>query len=271
MSIPTLGLNNQRRIPQIGLGLWRVPNHKTPKIVEAAIKIGWRHFDTAQIYGNEAGAGAGMAASGIDRSKLFITTKIWNKNQREENFDPSLTESLKKLQTDYVDLLLLHWPQTETRRPAWRKMEQVHQAGRTRSIGVSNYTTEHLRELLGECSVRPAVNQVELHVYLQQPELVKLCQDEGIVVEAYSPLAHGHGLDNSKLKKVADAYNKSPAQVMIRWCLQQGLVPLPKTTHIERLKENFDVFDFELDDNDLDLIKQLDADYRTCWDPTAIT
>ncbi len=187
----------------------------------------------------------------IAREELFITTKIWNGNQPVKKLVPSFEESLKKLQTDYVDLLLLHFPVTETRRPAWKKMEEIYASGRAKAIGVSNYTVRHLEELLGECEVKPAVNQVELHVFLQQPELVAFCKKHDIVVEAYSPLAHGHGLNDKTLQALAAKHGKSTAQIMLRWCIQVGAVPLPKSTHAERIQENISVFDFELDASDM--------------------
>lgn len=271
MAVPELKLNTGDTIPQIGLGLWLNKNErKCIASIHAALKAGYRHFDTAQIYKNEAFVGAAFKDSQYDRKEFFLTTKIWNDNFWWDDLIPSLDESLTKLQTDYVDLLLLHFPVTETRRPAWRKMEEVQESGKAKAIGVSNYTVAHLEELLSECKVKPAVNQVELHVYLQQPELVEFCRKQAIVVEAYSPLAHGHGIDNKVLRKIASKHSKSPAQVMLRWLVNKGLVVLPKSVHPERIKENFEIFDFKLDADDADEIKQLEANYRTCWDPTHI-
>jgi diketogulonate reductase-like aldo/keto reductase len=178
--------------------------------------------------------------------------------------------SLKNLQMDYVDLLLLHFPVTELRRPAWQRMEEIAAAGKAKSIGVSNYTVKHLEELLRECSVKPAVNQVELHVYLQQPELLEFCAAHDIIVEAYSPLAHGHDIHNPVLEGVAKKHGKTSAQVMLRWCLEKGTVPLPKSVHEERIKENSNVFDFSLDAADMASLAKLDKNYRTAWDPTHV-
>jgi diketogulonate reductase-like aldo/keto reductase len=264
-------LNNGTSIPPIGLGLWRVKDEQTCiTAVQEALLVGFRHLDTAQIYGNEAFVGKAGKSSGVPREELFITTKIWNENQFWDDLPLSFDESLRNLQTDYVDLLLLHFPVTETRRPAWRQMEKLAASGRARAIGVSNYTVRHLEELLRECTVRPAVNQVELHVYLQQPELVQFCHDNGILVEAYSPLAHGYGLDNSVLVGIAQKHHKSPAQVMIRWTIDRGFVPLPKSVHPDRIRENFEVFDFSLDAADMAILAGLDSSYRTCWDPTHV-
>jgi diketogulonate reductase-like aldo/keto reductase len=175
-----------------------------------------------------------------------------------------------KLKTDYVDLLLLHFPVTELRRPAWRRMEDILKSGKARSIGVSNYTVHHLEELLKECGIKPTVNQIELHVFLQQPELVKYCQDNDIIVEAYSPLAHGYIKDDPILAKIAQKYDKSVTQVMIRWCIDKGLIPLPKAVSHDHIQQNFDVFDFKLGTNDLQEIAKINRDLRTCWDPTHI-
>ena len=267
----TVTLNNGTKMPAIGLGLWKVKN-KTDCMNEVryGLRAGYRHFDTAQIYGNEAFLGEALASSGIARNKLFITTKIWNDNQGWDGLINSFTESLANLQTDYVDLLLLHFPVTEYRRPAWRRIEELARGNRVRAVGVSNYTIRHLEELLKEGTIVPAVNQVELHVYLQQPELVEFCKSHNILVEAYSPLAHGYGLDNSILAGIGKKYGKSPAQVMIRWCIEMGTVPLPKSIHANRIEENNNVFDFKLNAEDLALLKNLESDFRTCWDPTHV-
>lgn len=267
----TVALNNGTAIPGLGLGLWQVKDEQACiTSVHAALEAGYRHFDTAQIYGNEAFLGRALREANANRNELFITTKIWNDYQFWDDLPVSFDESLKNLQTDYVDLLLLHFPVTETRRPAWRRMEQLAQSGHTKAIGVSNYTVRHLEELLRECSIKPAVNQVELHIYLQQPELLEFCRSHDIVVEAYSPLAHGYGLDNKMLQGIAAKHSKTPAQIMVRWCLEKGLVPLPKSVHPDRVKANIDVFDFALDANDMALLATLDSDYRTCWDPTHV-
>lgn len=257
------------KIPQLGLGLWMNKNRQECiRTVEQALELGYRHFDTAQIYGNEEFVGSALARTKVLRKDLFITTKIWNDNFWWDDLIPSLDESLIKLRTTYADLLLLHFPVTETRGPAWRKMEEAHKTGKAKAIGVSNYTVRHLEELLQQAEIKPAVNQVELHVYLQQPELLQYCKKHGIVVEAYSPLAHGYGMDNAVLAEIGKKYKKSPAQIMIRWCIEKDLVVLPKTTHQERLKENMDVFDFSLDENDMRKLTKLDKNFRTCWDPT---
>ena len=271
MNVPDITLNNSAKIPQVGLGTWMMKDQKECKqAVEWAIDAGYRHFDTAQIYENEEFVGEALKNCNVPRKDLFITTKIWNDNQWWDDLIPSLDESLKKLQTDYVDLLLLHFPVTETRGPAWRKMEEVFKSGKAKSIGVSNYTIKHLEELLEQCEVKPVVNQVELHVFLQQPELVEYCQKKGIAVEAYSPLVHGHGLNDPVLQVIGKKHDKSVAQIMLRWCVQQDWIILPKSVHNERITENIDVFNFKLDEDDLSKIKELEKNFRTCWDPTHV-
>lgn len=267
--IPNVTLNTKTTIPQVGFGLWKIllPG-AVNKSVQAALAAGYRHFDTAQIYGNEASFAKSLAKSGVKREDVFITTKIWNGNQGKDKLGASFERSLKRLQTDYVDLLLIHYPVTKTRRGAWRRLEKLHQAGLAKAIGVSNYTIKHLKELLEECEIVPAVNQVELHVFLQQPELLEFCKQHGIVVEAYSPLAHAHGLDDPTLTRIGEKHKKTAPQVMLRWCIQKGTIPLPKSTHAERIEQNIDIFDFTLDKQDMEDIALLDKNLRTCWDPT---
>lgn len=266
-----LELNNGIKIPQLGFGTWMIKEEKECiQSVKAALDAGYRHFDTAQIYGNESFVGSALKTGGVSRGELFITTKIWNENQFWDDLIPSFEDSLTNLQTDYVDLLLLHFPVTELRRPAWRRMEDLYKQGKVKSIGVSNYTIKHLKELLAECKVKPAVNQVELHIFLQQPELVQFCKENQIVLEAYSPLAHGYRMDNEVIASIAEKHNKSYTQIMIRWCIEQGFIVLPKSVHADRIKENVDVFEFELDEDDKKRIETLNEDLRTCWDPTNV-
>lgn len=271
MVVPNIELLNKVQIPQLGFGTWLIKDEVECKnAVKAGLEVGYRHFDTAQIYENEQFVGEALASGPIKRKELFITTKIWNENMFWDDIEPSFEESLKKLKTDYVDLLLLHFPVTELRRPAWHKMQDIYKSGKAKAIGVSNYTVQHLEELLRECEVKPVVNQFELHVFLQQPKLVKFCNDNGIAVEAYSPLAHGYDMTNETLVAIAKKHNKSVAQVMIRWCIDNGFVTIPKSTHPEYIKENFEVLGFKLDQDDLKKIEGLDKDLRTCWDPTHI-
>lgn len=269
MSIPLVKLGDGNKMPALALGLWKNKDREECiNSVKWAVEAGYRHFDTAQAYGNEEYLSEGLAAAGLSRQDAFITTKI-----RVENFlrvEQSFKKSLASLKTDYVDLLLLHFPVTMLRRSAWRHLEKIHGAGGARSIGVSNYTVKHLEELLAACKIKPVVNQVELHVFLQQPELIKFCHDNDIIVEAYSPLAHGHGIDDPMLVRIGQKHGKTPTQVMIRWCIEVGTVPLPKSTHQERLKQNIDVFDFKLAKADMAELAKLNKNLRTCWDPTRV-
>lgn len=271
MAIPNLEMNTGLEIPQIGLGLWLNKDEQECKnAVKCALDAGYRHFDDAQAYDNEQFLGQAIKQSNVPRKELFITTKIMTDNLGFISVIPSFEESLQKLQIDYVDLLLIHFPVTRHRRPAWTRMEEIFKSDRAKAIGVSNYTIRHLKELLKEGQVKPAVNQVELHVLLQQPELVEYCKENDIVVEAYSPLAHGCGIDDPVLQKIAKKHGKSAAQIMLRWCIEIGVVPLPKSTHRERIKENINIFDFTLDKEDMELIAKLDRNFRTCWDPTNV-
>jgi diketogulonate reductase-like aldo/keto reductase len=265
-------LNNQQTIPSIGFGTWMIEDEDTCiSAVKKALDVGYRHIDTAQIYGNESFIGQAVKESNIAREDIFLTTKLWNDNQFFDDVVPSFEKSLKNLQTDYVDLFLIHFPVTELRRPAWRKMEELCKSGAVKSIGVSNYTVKHLKELMAESEIKPVVNQVELHVFLQQPELVEYCQENNIILEAYSPLAHGNKLDNVTLTDLAKKYNKTSAQIMLRWCVQKGFVVLPKSVTLSRIEENFEVFNFEINDSDMTKLASLNNNYRTCWDPTNVS
>lgn len=261
-------LSNGTHIPPIGFGTWRMTDRdEAISAVRAALAAGYRHIDTAQIYRNEQFVGEAIAASGVPRDQIFITTKIWSGNLALRNLQHSFSESLEKLRTDYVDLLLIHWPVTGLRGPAWHELEQIHHDGRAKAIGVSNFTIRHLKELMAESKTKPAINQIELHVFLQQPELVKFCQDHGITVEAYSPMAHGARHDDPTISKIAKKHGKSATQIMLRWTVEVGAVPLPKSAHADRIQANFDIFDFQLDADDMAKISSLDDNFRTCDDP----
>lgn len=274
---PLRKMNNGLEIDQIGLGMWENKDEEIcNKAIATALECGYRHFDTAQTYCNEEILGEALQTGyktipNLKREDLFITTKLWNDNQYFKHVWPSFEISLENLQTDYVDLFLVHFPVTELRRPAWTRMQEILESGKAKSIGVSNYTIKHLEELLRECDVKPAINQVEIHVYLQQKELRDYCAENDILIEAYSPLAHGNGLDNEVLVKIAAKHNKTTAQIMIKWCLEMNLVVIPKSSTPSRIIENIDVFDFKLDPEDLSMIADLERNYRTCWDPTNVS
>ncbi len=231
---------------------------------------GYRHFDSAQVYDNEHLLGQAWRVSGITREELFLTTKIHIGNFGTKRTPKSFIASLEKLQTDYVDLLLLHFPVPIARKAAWLQLEKIKAEGGARNIGVSNYTIRHLEEMKSYASEMPAVNQVELHVFLQQPELLAYCREHDIVVEAYSPLAHGKGIDDPTLAVIAKKHGKSAAQVMLRWCVEQDLIVLPKSVTPARITENINVFDFTLDRDDMVALAKLDNGLHTCWDPTFV-
>lgn len=269
--IAQLKLRDGSDIPQVGLGLWKITDERTFETAfMAACEAGYSHFDSAQIYGNEQLLGSAWRRSGLNREELFLTTKIHIGNFGTKRTPASFEVSLEKLQTNYVDLLLLHFPVTIARKNAWLELEKIKVAGGARAIGVSNYTIKHLEEMKRYAHEMPSVNQVELHVFLQQPELVAYCKQAGIVVEAYSPLAHAKRTDNEIVSAIAKKHGRSYAQIMLRWCVQQGLVVLPKSVTLGRIKENIDLYDFELDVEDMKQLAAQDADMRTCWDPTLV-
>jgi diketogulonate reductase-like aldo/keto reductase len=264
-----LKLNDGNLIPQLGLGVWQISSAKTSDVVLAALEAGYPHIDTASAYGNEESVGAAIRISGIPRESIFVTTKLWNSDHGSP--ERALDTSLRKLKMNYVDLYLIHFP-VRQRRQSWRALEALQKKGKTRSIGVSNFTIAHLSELLAESETVPAVNQVEFHPYLYQQDLLAFCRAKGIVVEAYSPLTHGERLEDPKLVAIAKKYSspkaKSTAQILIRWALQHGLVVLPKSSNRRRIFENADVFDFEISEDDMRLLDSFHENLRTCWDPS---
>jgi diketogulonate reductase-like aldo/keto reductase len=266
-----LKLNDGNLIPQLGLGVWQISSAKTSDVVLAALEAGYPHIDTASAYGNEESVGAAIRISGIPRESIFVTTKLWNSDHGSP--ERALDTSLRKLKMDYVDLYLIHFP-VRQRRQSWRALEALQKKGKTRSIGVSNFTIAHLSELLTESETVPAVNQVEFHPYLYQQDLLAFCRAKGIVVEAYSPLTHGERLKDPKLVAIAKKYSspkaKSTAQILIRWALQHGLVVLPKSSNRRRIFENADVFDFEISEDDMRLLDSFHENLRTCWDPSDV-
>lgn len=271
MKTPQITLPDKHTIPQIGLGLWKVKDEaEFNTAVEAAIKAGYRHFDSAQAYDNEQMLGKAWKTSGLKRDELFLTTKIMVQHFGYSKAKKTFAESLEKLQTDHVDLLLLHFPVTLLRKKTWLALEEIQAEGGATSIGVSNYTVRHLEEMKSYANVMPAVNQVELHVFLQQPELIKYCHDNDIAVEAYSPLAHAKANDEPVIKQIADKHDKSYAQIMLRWCIEQDLIVIPKSVTPSRIEENINIFDFEFDAEDRAALKELDRDLRTCWSPVHV-
>lgn len=271
MTVPNIKLSDDNSIPQLGLGLWQVSSQEDfNHAFNSAIKAGYKLFDTAQIYKNEDLLGKAIKTSKVKRSDLFITTKIAVNNFGYKKTHSSFDTSLKKLQTDYVDLILLHFPISVLRKKSWKALEEIRQSGRAKSIGVSNYTIRHLEEMKKYANQMPVINQVELHVFLQQPKLIEYCQKNNIVVEAYSPLAHSKVMDNEVIASLAEKHSKTYAQIMLRYLIELGTVVIPKSVHPDRIKQNIDVFDFSLDKSDINKLKKLDKNYRTCWNPTSI-
>lgn len=259
-------LNSGAKIPQVGLGVWQ-SGGKTKSAVTAALASGYRHVDTAAVYGNEAPVGHALAESGIPREELFVTSKLWNKDHGYDAALKAFDASLARLKLDYLDLFLIHWPVAELRLESWRALEKLHADQRARSIGVSNYLAPHLRELQGAAKVLPAVNQIELTPFLQRTETVTLCRELGITLEAYSPLTRGQRLGHPLLAELARQVGRSPAQVLLRWGVQKGFVVLPKSVTPARIAENAALFDFALDSAAMSRLDALEEGLVTGWDP----
>ncbi|HZX05636.1 aldo/keto reductase [Kribbella sp.] len=268
-TVPSITLDNGVEIPQLGLGVWQVEDSVVTDVVATAFETGYRHIDTAAIYGNEAGVGRAIAASGIPRDELFVTTKVWNSDQGYDSTLKAFDTSRAKLGLETVDLYLIHWQslQRDLYVETWKALEQLYADKRVRAIGVSNFHEPALRRIFEETTIRPAVNQIELHPALPQDELRAFNAENDIVTEAWSPLASGELLGNEALATIGAKYGKSPAQVMIRWHLQLGNVVIPKTVTPSRIRENFEVFDFALDNDDMAAIADLETGRRTGGDP----
>ena len=265
----TYELSNGVGIPCIGFGTWQTPDGDVAvRSVAAAIEAGYRHIDTAQAYGNEESVGKGIRESGIDRKDLFVTTKLWNTNHSYKLTMRTFEESMNKLGLDYLDLFLIHWPNPiafrdhwqEANAESWKAMEELYEAGKIRAIGVSNFRPHHIEEILKTAKVAPMVNQIRLCPGDTQDETVDWCREHGMVLEAYSPLGIGQIFEVPEMQKLAEKYHRSIAQVCIRWSLQRGYLPLPKSVTPSRIQENLKVFDFELSDEDVQLI----ADLKGC-------
>ena len=271
-SVPTVTLNSGVTMPQLGFGVFQVPEAETTAAVTAALEAGYRSIDTATIYGNERAVGAAIAASGIPRDDLFVTTKLWNVDQGYDTALRAFDASLAKLGLDTLDLYLIHWP-TPARGlyvETWRAFEKLLADGRVRAIGVSNFQPGHLERLLAESDIVPAVNQVELHPGLVQRQVREFDAAHGIATEAWSPLAKGTLLKEDTLTAIAARHGKTPAQVVLRWHIQIGNIVIPKSVTPERIRQNIDVFDFELSKQDVDAITALDRGLRTGPDPDVV-
>jgi 2,5-diketo-D-gluconate reductase A len=270
-SIPTITLNNGQSIPQLGFGVFQIKPEDTAKAVRLALDAGYRHIDTAEMYGNEAEVGQAIADSGLDRGEVFITSKLNNGAHLPDDARRAFEFSLNALGSDYVDLFLIHWP-LPTRYDGdfvstWNTLVEFYRAGRARSIGVSNFQPHHLRRLHQDSDVIPAVNQIEIHPYLTQNELRTFCLDHQIAIEAWSPIAQGAVLDDPTVSAIARSLGRSPAQVVLRWHIEHGHVIFPKSVTPDRIVENADIFDFALSDQDNQAISALNRNVRTGPDP----
>ncbi|MEL6667724.1 MAG: aldo/keto reductase [Bacteroidota bacterium] len=260
-------LNNGVQMPQIGLGVWQAKDgQEVVRAIHWALESGYRHIDTASIYKNEEGVGQAIQTALVDREQIFLTTKIWNNDIRARRTKEALKESLDRLQTSYVDLLLLHWP-VDHFEEAWLALEEAYQAGQAKAIGLSNFMPEQIEKVIEIGSVIPAVNQIEYHPYLTQADVTQVCEKHGIVVTAWSPLMQGHFKNESLFADIAAAHGKTPAQVVLRWGIQRDVIIIPKSTNQGRIQENFELFDFELSTEEMQQINDLERGRRFGPDP----
>lgn len=269
LTIPSIALHDGVEIPQLGFGVFQVPPEETQSVVEVALDAGYRHVDTAAAYRNEKGVGAALAVSGLPREEVFVTTKLWNSQQGYDSTLEAFDASLGRLGLERVDLYLIHWPAPSEDRfvDTWRAFERILEEGRVSTIGVSNFRIEDLERLSSETGTRPTVNQIELHPSFQQEELRAWHAEHGIVTEAWSPLAQGGLLDEETIGRIAARHGKTPAQAILRWHLQLGNVVIPKSVTPERIRENLELFDFELDDEEMAEFARLDSGERIGPDP----
>jgi 2,5-diketo-D-gluconate reductase A len=269
--VPALTLHDGVEMPQLGFGVFQIPPQDTQEKVEEALAVGYQHIDTAAAYRNEAAVGAAIAAGGVRREDIFVTTKLWNSEQGYDSTLRAFEKSVERLGTGNVDLYLIHWPLPAQDRflDTWRAFERIREEGGARSIGVSNFRVEDLERLEQEAEQRPTVNQIELHPRLQQAELRAWHEDHGIATEAWSPLAQGDLLEDGTIETIAAHHDRTPAQVILRWHLQVGNVVIPKSATPQRIRENFELFDFTLSEDDMAAIERLDAGERVGPDPSS--
>lgn len=270
--VPMITLNNGVKMPQLGLGVWEAKaGEEVENAVASALKAGYRHIDTAKIYGNEASVGKAIRESGIPRDEIFVTTKLWNSDHGYDAARKAYDASLTELGLDYADLYLIHWPVPSQAKyvETWQALEEMYEEGLMRAIGVSNFKTTHLEALTAAGSdITPAVNQIELHPHMQQITTRDFCEQIGTKIESYSPIKRGGDvLDDPYINELAEHYGKSPAQIVLRWHIQEGLIAIPKSVTPERIESNIDIFDFALNDDEVDHINQLNKDERNLPDP----
>jgi len=264
-------LNNGIEIPMFGLGTYLNDNGEAAvDSMLYALDIGYRHLDTAAMYNNEREVGEAVRRSGFARDEIFVTTKLWNSDHGYQNTLDAFRRSLDKLKLDYVDLYLIHWPVEDKRLESWRALEQLYSDGLCKAIGVSNYMERHIQEILDNFDMVPAVNQVEFSPFLYLRDLQHFCKANGIALESYSPLTKGYRLQDSELTKIAEKYSKSTSQILIRWCLQKDVICIPKSSQKSHIKENTDIFDFEISDQDMLVLGSLNENYHSTWDPTDV-
>lgn len=264
----TVSLNNGVKMPIMGLGVFKVEDGElVVKSVKSAIKNGYRSIDTASFYDNEKGVGQGIKESGVPREELFITTKVWNSDHGYESTLAAFEVSLEKLGLEYLDLYLIHWPVKEKFQETWKALEKLYKDGKVRAIGVSNFNVHHLEEILKDCEIKPVINQVEYHPHLTQTEVKEFCEKNDIRLEAWSPLKKGVLLSEPVIIELAEKYRKSPAQIILRWDIQNGVVTIPKSVKEHRIVENADIFDFHLSEEDMDKISALNINSRSGADP----
>ncbi|GAA4061806.1 aldo/keto reductase [Amphibacillus indicireducens] len=268
----TRTLSNGVEIPVIGLGVFKIDDGESVyDAVISALEIGYRHIDTASTYKNEEGVGRAIADSGIPREEIFVTTKVWNDEQGYEETLAAFDRSLKRLNLDYVDLYLVHWPIPGMYKDTWKALEKIYRDKRVRAIGVSNFHPHHLDDLMKDATIKPMINQIELHPQLSQVEVRNYCKEHGIAVEAWSPIGKATYLDHPVLQELAQKYHKTAAQIMIRWDYQNDIITIPKSVHSDRQKENADIFDFELSHEDMEKIERLNCGNRLGTDPDTVS
>jgi len=266
----TITLNNDVEIPMLGLGLYLSSDGVARNAVKSALKCGYRHFDTAKFYSNEEDVGQAIYENDIPQNEIFVTTKLWNDDHGYDSTLRALDTSLKKLQMDTVDLYLIHWPVQDLRLDSWRALEKAYTNGKARAVGVSNYMIPHLKELLDNSKIVPAINQFEISPfnYQSRKDVIDFCLENNIKIEAYSPLTKGHKLNDPNLIEIAGKYGKSTAQILIRWALEHQFIVIPKSSNEQRIRENANVFDFSISVEDMGFLDDLDENLATSWDPT---